>query len=99
MGLDLVKNKLRYNGRIIDSYPRAVSRDFCVPTLFFMYLNLLEGTLAYGSETEYWGTAFNFEPIRKNEDEPYYVMFCAGASKGKFMMFYKGEGGYIYCDY
>ena len=92
MAFNVIQNELYFNYAKISAYPRKKPRDFCVPTLFYMYIDLDEGRLSFGSEVEYWGTAFNFGNMRKNKNKPLHVMVAFRAIRGKIMMFYKGQG-------
>ena len=95
MGVDVIRNVLRYNKTDISRYPHHVNRDFIMPTLFYMYIDMDEGTLGFGSDSEYWGTAFNFGKLGKIK-KPMFVALSSSGVKGKVMMFYKGEGECIW---
>ena len=78
-------------GHKVEKYPRNKPDDFCIPTLFYIYLDLDLGRLYFGSETEFWGAAFDFsQNIR--DILPIYPMVAVHGAQGKFMIFYKGQG-------
>ncbi len=100
MAFNIIQNSLVFNNHRVDTYPRGKSSDFSVPTLFYMYLDLEQGKLSFGSEKEFWGIAFEFGNMRKNRNHPFHAMVGIRGVNGKIMMFYKGCGEFCpLCGY
>ncbi len=93
LGFCVTHNYLHFDGEIVGKhYPRNKDNNYCSPTLIFMYLDLDEGKLSFGTDGEYWGIAFHFGNLKRNMKRPFHFMLCARGLVGKFMLFYKGHG-------
>ena len=97
-GFDLLKNRLVHAGKTLCTYPRDQARNFCLPTLFYMYLDLDDGRLYFGCEQKFWGAAFSFQE-HMDQLLPTFPMLAVRGVHGKFMMFYKGQGEQVVIAY
>ena len=96
VGFNLVTKSLWFDGFKVAKYPKGKSRDFCIPTLFYMYVDLENNQLSFGSEDEYWGVALSIGEIRRDaEDFPIFPMTSFRKVQGRLMLFYKGQGRWL----
>ena len=93
LGFCVTHNYLVFNNDVImKHYPKSKPPDYCTPTLIYMYLDMDEGILSFGTDDEYWGVAFNFWNFKRNVKRPFHFMVGARGMVGKLMLFYKGHG-------
>ena len=94
MGLDLIQHKLFYNNRILGTYPKGDMQERQIPSLLYMFMDFDEGRLGFGSNTEYFGTAFNFSRIQKTPGigAKWTPVISVSGMDGRLMSFYKGSG-------
>ncbi len=93
LGFCVTHNYLVFNNDVIlRPYPRDRPPGYSCPTLIYMYLDLDDALLSFGSDDEYWGVAFNFGNFKRNLKRPFHFMVGARGMVGKFMLFYKGRG-------
>ena len=97
-GFNLTDNGLYFCGSRVAVFPPKKDQSFCLPTLFFMYVDLIESKLGFGGENEFWGVAFDFSEKRPMKEVPLYPMVAFANVTGKFMMFYKGQGLYFWVN-
>ncbi|XP_045191207.2 protein gustavus-like [Mercenaria mercenaria] len=85
LAVDLVTKKVIQNNKVVARFPR----NKVLPDWFFMYLDIDNGTMQFGSDTEFFGTAFSgVMPT----DEPLYPI-VTGSKKGAIIsIVYRGKG-------
>ena len=93
LGFCVTHNYLVFNNDVImKHYPKSKPPNYCTPTLIYMYLDMDEGILSFGTDNEYWGVAFNFGNFKRNVKRPFHFMVGARGMVGRLMLFYKGHG-------
>lgn len=83
--VDLKSKVLFENGKNIGVFP---ARTNALPDWFFMYIDLDTGTLQFGSDSEFFGTAF----IGIQSDRPLYPMVTASGKGAIVSIVYRGKG-------
>lgn len=83
--VDVKSMALLQNGRKIGCFP---SRQRVLPDWFFMYIDLDSGTLQFGSDAEFFGTAFT----GVQSDKPLYPMVTASGKGAIISIVYRGKG-------
>ncbi|XP_067687266.1 uncharacterized protein [Haliotis asinina] len=84
-GIDLRSRRAFHNNKIVKKYPQSQQM---IPDKFFMYLDVDSGTLQFGSDERYYGTALTGI---KTGGEPLYPMVASCLQGSTISMVYRGE--------
>ncbi|XP_071100749.1 uncharacterized protein [Haliotis cracherodii] len=84
-GIDLRSRRAFHNNKIVKKYPQSQQ---ILPDKIFMYLDVDSGTLQFGSDERYYGTAIT--GIR-TDGEPLYPMIASCLHGSTISMVYRGE--------
>ncbi|WAR06190.1 hypothetical protein MAR_021559 [Mya arenaria] len=83
--IDLVSNKAYHNNRAVSKLPGIKP----LPDWFFMYVDLDEGVIQFGSDSAFYGTAFQNVTVTDGQLFPMATACVTGAVIG---IVYRGEG-------
>ncbi|XP_046355582.2 uncharacterized protein LOC124134676 [Haliotis rufescens] len=84
-GIDLRSRRAYHNNKVVKKYPQSQQ---ILPDKIFMYLDVDSGTLQFGSDERYYGTAIT--GIR-TDGEPLYPMIGSCLHGSTISMVYRGE--------